>query len=194
MKKIITPLYYALITLFISGNSYAALVTQNFTGQFLFVDDLYVSSEVSLNSISLAAVVSGSVSYDDLLVADVGETFLGPVNALLLNFGALSFTETDDLDYGLGPFPDADFMDGVLTGVGFFTDYLDALDETIWELDMSGNIFEFFDFASGSVVASGTFDYAPPPAPIPLPTAFWLFGSGLIGLVGIARRKEKIQH
>jgi|GEM_PF-3155854 len=189
MKNITTRLYCALITLFLSCNSYAALVTQNFTGQFLFVDDIYVSSKVSLNSISLAAIVSGSVIYDDLLVADVGETFLGPVNALTLNFGALSFTEADDLDFGLGPFPDADFMDGVLTGVGFFTDYVDAFGEPVWELDMSGNIFEFFDFASGAVVASGTFNYAQP-APIPLPTAFWLFGSGLIGLAGVARRKS----
>ncbi|MGB5716088.1 MAG: VPLPA-CTERM sorting domain-containing protein [Gammaproteobacteria bacterium] len=25
---------------------------------------------------------------------------------------------------------------------------------------------------------------------VPLPAAFWLFGSGLLGLVGIARRKK----
>jgi hypothetical protein len=28
------------------------------------------------------------------------------------------------------------------------------------------------------------------PAVVPIPTAFWLFGSGLIGLVGVARRKK----
>jgi hypothetical protein len=27
------------------------------------------------------------------------------------------------------------------------------------------------------------------PAPVPIPAAFWLFGSSLIGLVGVARRK-----
>jgi len=27
------------------------------------------------------------------------------------------------------------------------------------------------------------------PNPVPIPAAVWLFGSGLIGLVGIARRK-----
>jgi len=31
----------------------------------------------------------------------------------------------------------------------------------------------------------------PPPAAIPVPAAVWLFGSGLLGLVGIARRKKK---
>jgi hypothetical protein len=29
-------------------------------------------------------------------------------------------------------------------------------------------------------------------APVPLPVAFWLFGSGLLGLIGIARRKRTV--
>lgn len=33
--------------------------------------------------------------------------------------------------------------------------------------------------------------YTPTPAPVPVPAAVWLFGSGLLGLVGIARRKKK---
>ena len=28
------------------------------------------------------------------------------------------------------------------------------------------------------------------PAPVPIPAAVWLFGSGLLGLVGVARRKK----
>ena len=28
-------------------------------------------------------------------------------------------------------------------------------------------------------------------APVPVPAAVWLFGSGLLGLVGLARRKKK---
>lgn len=35
----------------------------------------------------------------------------------------------------------------------------------------------------------GTLTISATASPVPLPTAFWLFGSGLIGLVGIARRK-----
>jgi hypothetical protein len=31
----------------------------------------------------------------------------------------------------------------------------------------------------------------PPPPPVPLPAAVWLFGSGLLGLIGIAHRKKK---
>lgn len=36
------------------------------------------------------------------------------------------------------------------------------------------------DFSAGAVVAS----------PVPVPAAVWLFGSGLLGLVGVARRKK----
>lgn len=195
MNKFTKAILPAFVTLVYCGNSSAALVTQTFTGQFDFVDGPFTSSEASLSSLSLSASVSGSVAYDDALVAEIGETFLGPVDALSLNFGALSFNEMDDLDYGPGPFgsinpfPDADFMDGTLTGIGFFTDYVDAMDEVVWELDMSGNVFEFFDFASGDVVASGTLDFAP--TVVPVPAAVWLFGSGLIGLVGVARRNTR---
>ncbi len=30
--------------------------------------------------------------------------------------------------------------------------------------------------------------------PVPIPAAVWLFGSGLLGLVGVARRKTRIKY
>ncbi len=39
------------------------------------------------------------------------------------------------------------------------------------------------------ISASGA-DYRYATAPVPLPAAVWLFGSGLLGLIGIARRKK----
>ena len=35
-------------------------------------------------------------------------------------------------------------------------------------------------------------DFTAPPAVVPVPAAVWLFGSGLLGLVGVARRKKAI--
>ena len=49
--------------------------------------------------------------------------------------------------------------------------------------------FEFFGFsiesANGNVVSTDIINTA-----VPVPAAVWLFGSGLLGLVGIARRKK----
>jgi len=44
-----------------------------------------------------------------------------------------------------------------------------------------------FDEFIGS--AFGEFNFAAA-SPVPIPPAVWLFGSGLLGLVGIARRKK----
>ena len=48
--------------------------------------------------------------------------------------------------------------------------------------------FGFYNFSQQNVRYAGiTEDIAPP---VPVPAAIWLFGSGLIGLVGVARRKK----
>lgn len=57
--------------------------------------------------------------------------------------------------------------------------------------------FDFFDNAYGratwNLASNGTltYDIDGAPAAVPLPAAVWLFGSGLLGLVGIGRRKSK---
>jgi hypothetical protein len=52
------------------------------------------------------------------------------------------------------------------------------------------------DFASGCLTPggsniAGTGDCSTPINPVPVPAAAWLFGSGLIGLIGIGRRKSR---
>jgi len=45
-----------------------------------------------------------------------------------------------------------------------------------------GNGFNDHNFISGSI--------SPVVSTVPIPAAVWLFGSGLLGLVGVARRKK----
>jgi hypothetical protein len=45
-----------------------------------------------------------------------------------------------------------------------------------------GNSFKDQLFSSGSI--------SPVASSIPIPASVWLFGSGLLGLVGVARRKK----
>lgn len=46
--------------------------------------------------------------------------------------------------------------------------------------------------ANGSLAPNCDFgiDCTPPPSAVPVPAAVWLFGSGLLGLVGVARRRK----
>ena len=56
-----------------------------------------------------------------------------------------------------------------------------------------GNYFvSFFGFADMSVPQLGQYgiEISQVPAAVPVPAAVWLFGSGLLGLVGMTRRKK----
>ena len=57
--------------------------------------------------------------------------------------------------------------------------------------------FEFFAFsiesANGTVISTDLVNTEKlPPGEIPVPAAVWLFGSGLLGLVGIATRRKQV--
>ena len=46
-----------------------------------------------------------------------------------------------------------------------------------------------FDLSAGDTV---TFNTRFEVTPVPVPAAIWLFGSGLLGLVGVARRRKTV--
>lgn len=56
-------------------------------------------------------------------------------------------------------------------------------------LDYDVNTISAFVDSYGAISAIGP--VTEPPSAVPVPAAVWLFGSGLIGLVGVARRKKK---
>jgi len=63
--------------------------------------------------------------------------------------------------------------------------------QIIWELPTASSVYQF-DIATNehsASLAQVSIDIGAP-APVPLPAAIWLFGSAMMGLLGINRRKQ----
>lgn len=83
----------------------------------------------------------------------------------------------------------------LLFNFGEFTDFLAIEDLVDYELTIFANSFSFSvdngGFANDAFAISAFRGDAPGTAPVPLPSAVWLFGSGLLGMVGIRRKIRK---
>lgn len=84
--------------------------------------------------------------------------------------------------------PDATGSNGTLALSGNTNFILGITDGSSWMSDNGGYIYlgansYIVSFDSGSSVLTVDVN------PVPVPAAAWLFGSGLLGLVGVARRR-----
>ena len=99
------------------------------------------------------------------------------------------WTTGQSTSYGLSPFGSPTTITGTAlqdSGAGMWTGALVS----------RGNIgtpwgsFEGTEYEERFNITIVQNSIVEPPEPIPVPAAVWLFGSGLIGLVGVARRKK----
>ena len=154
-------------------------------------------------------------SYDGSIPSSIGtsESDYVPTSIVTFNFSIFGpvgvFTQQTD-SVGNGPFPG---VTGDLTGnaltldmrswTAFWngTDFNQGAAGVTATTDASGN----FNTTWSAVVVGGAFDgqigywslngvakaESTPPPEVPVPAAAWLMGSGLLGLVGVARRRRK---
>jgi hypothetical protein len=111
-----------------------------------------------------------------------GQTYSFPTISItgITAFGVPgSLTSASQYVVGLIPFGVDNELDSTLGGVQ--GDIYDA-----------GRIISFSADPLTGIIGSGDFTFAAAAAsPVPIPAAVWLFGSGLLGLIGVARRRRQ---
>ncbi len=126
--------------------------------------------------------VTASGVFDDSVLSGGSGTvsFNDPGNSMTLTIGGIVYTDVMDVfggaDITLGGGSLVSFDYGATAGVnGAIADFQS----------------NFLNFGSGAWLV-GTWDAASfQMTPVPVPAAFWLFGSGLLGLVAQARKRRK---
>lgn len=159
------------------GSAQAALMNFTLTGEVNYADS-------NLFNLAEGDAVTVVGTFDDsVLSGGTGSvSFAGTGNTFVVTAGDASFTEADDTSDG-GVYPRLDLT--AYTFDDFFFQFgpggVDG-----WYFDSGLGYFDADDGDSG--IVNGTWvDFSM--SPVPVPAAAWLLGSGLLGLVGIARRK-----
>jgi len=142
--------------------------------------------------LSIGNTITATASFDDSLLAlNTSIDFANPNISMLITVGNTVYTDADE------------FFGGARLdlGDGFFNDEIafSYNSQTFWFEGLRfSEVFGVENFDSSSLCCDfsgddfdGTWDTVSVSSvsAVPVPAAAWLFGSGLLGLVGIARRK-----
>jgi len=164
------------------GTASASTVNFQLTGNVTYTD------AGNLFGLTAPTTISATGSYDssDLDGSGTGSIdFLTvPPQSLTITVGSIVFTEADDDDA---------IMEMSITTNNFnFLNYggtVTTVDGDQLFTSLPANNFIGTDSSGGSIL--GTWDTSSFQTAVPIPAAVWLFGSGLLGLAGIARKKKK---
>jgi hypothetical protein len=177
-KKAFSVLIAVLVLFCAMPAVHAAAVTYNFT----ITGDVQLGDETDPNDYNLTD--GDTITATGTFIADLGTignetgTVLFSVsgNTMTIDLNGTLLSETD---HDTGPGPSLTFASGSLfdfyfnktsSSPIFFSSFL---------------IFDDTDFMVGQWRADVSL------TAVPIPAAVWLFGSGLLGLLGIARRKQR---
>ncbi len=177
MKK-----YLVLLLLASAGSANAAPVSFNFT------QDGYDEG----------ATISGTFAGEDLDNDGQLTSFNGELTNFTMSFSGnslvsaftLGFADLWGFVYDLPSGPLGDGLTGAIEGIGAGNSMFDyvAGPGPFAECGIGFDCASVTDFATGAASFSNQFVMV---SAVPVPAAVWLFGSGLLGLVGVARRSAK---
>ena len=172
-----------MLLLVVASNTHATLVNYTITGDVIFGDEYGYTNAFGLTEFE--TITATGIFDDSVLTGSTGTVLFGAGsgNTMTLNVGTTVFSASNDIEYDLGA-PELEFLAGDLFGFDILI-YNGVNDATA---DFS-SFFLGFDDLDGLYGEWQTTVVFSPVSAVPVPAAVWLFGSGLLGLIGFAKRK-----
>ena len=175
----ISSTLFVLAMMFVTSNVNAALVNFEITG----IADFWADSG-NVWGLALDDQITATGTFDDNVLSGGTGTIdfsQDSGNSFTIAVGSITYFESDDSGYASLDLPTISLLSGSLDAFNFST----TLDGN--GFDSFSNIFDGLDLNGYGI--NGTWNSTVTLSPVPVPAAVWLFGSGLIGLAGVARRK-----
>lgn len=164
---------------FSMGSAQAALWDFTLTGEVIFADD---TNDFNLSGGS-PVTVSGTFD-DGVLAGGTGTILFTGLNTFTVTAGDIEFTPDEVFAGTPELWLNAMTIDYLSGGFNFYA--TDLVTGAIF--DSLFNEFDGEDIHMG-LISGEWLSFSTTPVVIPVPAAVWLLGSGLLGLVGVARRK-----
>ncbi len=199
--------YLLIVTLFLSQTVIADTITEFDTSYYFsgVVSNVDQSGTLLNGAIQTGDVFNGVLQYNSfspyLINLDVsvgGYSFSPNVSSVLIDdnlngedviiFSSDAFSEFSNSSYASVQLKFVDSTGTLLSGTAdplpdyFLLNQFDSVLLSVNQTTFENSTLSGYSI-TGGVLQSSEF------SPVPIPAAVWLFGSGLLGLVGVARRK-----